>query len=182
MSIQPFISDFGRGQAVAYRHCRLLFDETERKTGVNRRTANRVYNSYISSHQTCPITPPGRPRIYSLEKRSRILAEIDINRHTTFQELGDRQGCSATTIRTIAASDGLHGHPMRKVPNVSKAGRRKRLGWVEEHLEQDLRDVIWSDEVHLTAGRDPRQSWVTRRAGEQYNPAFTKPQTSNTWR
>jgi len=38
--------------------------------------------------------------------------------------------------------------------------------------------VIWSDEVPLTAGRDPRQSWVTRRAGEQYNPAFTKPQTS----
>ncbi len=38
--------------------------------------------------------------------------------------------------------------------------------------------MIWSDEVPLTAGRDPRQSWVTRRAGEQYNPAFTKPQTS----
>jgi len=42
---------------------------------------------------------------------------------------------------------------MRKVPNVSKAGRRKRLGWVEEYLEQDWRDVIWSDEVPLTAGR-----------------------------
>ena len=152
MSIQPFISDFDPGQVVAYRVCGLLFDEIEHKTGVNRRTANRVYNSYISSHQTCPITPPGRPSIHSLKKRCR-LAEIDINRHTTFQELGDRQGCSATTIRTIAASDGLHRHPMRKVPNVSKAGRRKRLGWVEEYLEQDWRDVIWSDEVPLTAGR-----------------------------
>jgi len=67
---------------------------------------------------------------------------------------------------------------MRKVPKVTEAGRWKWLGWVEEYLEQDWRDVIWSDEVPLTAGRDPRRSWVTRRAGEQYNPGFTKPQRS----
>ncbi len=38
--------------------------------------------------------------------------------------------------------------------------------------------MIWSDEVPLTAGRDPRRTWVTRRADEQYNPGFTNPQAS----
>ncbi len=52
MSIKPHTSDFDRGQVAAYRKCGLLFDEIEGKTGVNLRTANRVYNSYISSHQT----------------------------------------------------------------------------------------------------------------------------------
>ena len=94
MSIKPHTSDFDRGQVAAYRKCSLLFGEIERKTGVNLRTANRVYNSYISSHQTSPIHPPGRPRMHPPEERRRILGEIGTNRHTTFQELGDRQGWS----------------------------------------------------------------------------------------
>jgi len=42
-------------------------------------------------------------------------------------------------------------------------------------MQRDWRAVLWTDEVPLTIGKDPRRHWVTRRVREEYEDGFVIP-------
>jgi len=42
-------------------------------------------------------------------------------------------------------------------------------------MQRDWRTVLWTDEVPLTIGKDPRRHWVTRRVREEYDDGFVIP-------
>lgn len=89
--------------------------------------------------------------------------------------MGRQDECSEQTIRRIAAEDGLHRQDMRRAPPLTPTYRTNRLRWVEENVERNWEDVLWTDEVPLMIAKDPRRKWVTRRVGEEYDEGFTVP-------
>ena len=123
------------------------------------------------------IRPPGRPELHSPSARSRILAEVDTNRHTAFKAVAGQHDCSTTTIRRIAATGGLHRQVMCRAPIFSEPTRLKRLQWAQDNEQRDWRQVLFTDAVPLTIGKDTRRKFVTRRSGEAHLPGFTLPIT-----
>jgi hypothetical protein len=60
---------------------------------------------------------------------------------------------------------------MRKPP-ITEKNRRLRLQWALEHVNWTLEQwyqILWTDETWITGGRHTR-TWVTRRAGEEWDP------------
>ncbi len=109
------------------------------------------------------------------KRRKGILATIETNRLTTFESLASQEGCSRSTIRKIAAEDGLQRHILRHAPPITDCTRVKRLQWVGDNMQRDWRTVLWTDEVPLTIGKDPRRHWVTRRVSGCYADPVIRP-------
>lgn len=109
------------------------------------------------------------------ERRREILGIIDTNRFTSFKDIGEQEDCSNDTVRRIAAEDGLHRQVMRRAPHLGQSAIAQRLRWIQENLDRDWKTILWTDEVPLTIGKDPRRRWVTRRVGEEYRDGFTVP-------
>jgi hypothetical protein len=55
---------------------------------------------------------------------------------------------------------------------ITEANRKIRLAWAEEHVKWTMDQwyrILWTDETWITGGRHTR-TWVTRRAGEEWDP------------
>ena len=171
----PYTTDFNRGRVIAYRDSGLTFKKIEEKTGVKTSTSQRLWDEWLTSEKSGPSEIPGRPTLHTPAQRRGILTDIDTNRLASSQSLGEQEGCSSATIRRIAAEDGLHRQVMRRAPIITDNTKHKRLQWVEDNINTDWHQVLWTDEVPLTIGKDPRRRWVTRRAGEAYSEGMTLP-------
>jgi hypothetical protein len=161
-------SDFERGRVIAYRDSGLTYREIEEKTAVKPTTCQRLWDEWLELGKSTYTLPSGRPLMDEPKRRRGILATIETNRLTTFESLASQEGCSRSTIRKIAAEDGLQRHIMRHAPPITDCTRVKRLQWVEDKMQRDWRTALWTDEVPLTIGKDPRRHWVTRGRGLSY--------------
>lgn len=168
-------SDFERGRVIAYRDSGLTYREIEEKTAVKQTTSRRLWDEWLELGKSTYTLPSGRPFMHEPKRRRGILATIETNRLTTFESLASQEGCSRSTIRKIAAEDGLQRHIMRHAPPITDCTRVKRLQWVEDNMQRDWRTVLWTDEVPLTIGKDPRRHWVTRRVRGEYEDGFVIP-------
>jgi len=103
-------SDFERGRVIAYRDSGLTYREIEEKTAVKRTTSRRLWDEWLELGKSTYTLPSGRPFMHEPERRRGILATIETNRLATFESLVSQEGCSQSTIRKIAAEDGLQRH------------------------------------------------------------------------
>jgi len=140
-------SDFERGRVIAYRDSGLTYREIEEKTAVKQ---TRLWDEWLELGKSTYSLPSGRPFMHEPKRRRGILATIETNRLTSFESLASQEGCSRSTIRKIAAEDGLQRHLMRHAPPITDCTRVKRLQWVEDNMQRDWRTVLWTDEVPLT--------------------------------
>ena len=80
-------------------------------------------------------------------------------------------GVKKDAIRNALAKEGFHRRLAIRKPPISETNRKIRLAWAEEHkdwtIEQWYR-ILWTDETWITGARHTR-TWVTRRAGEEWD-------------
>jgi len=169
-------SDFERGRVIAYRDSGLTYRGIEEKTAVKQTTSRRLWAEWLELGKSTYTLPSGRPFMHEPERRRGILATIETNRLTTFESLASQEGCSRSTIRKIAAEDGVQRHIMRHAPPITDCTRVKRLHWVEDNMQRDWRTVLWTDEVPLTIGKDPRRHWVHAELGRNTRTGLSYPQ------
>lgn len=168
-------SDFDRGRVVGYKDMGLNYQEIEERTGVRRSSAQRVHEDWRLDNKSTYKRPPGRNHIFPQDKQRQILGELSQNRHISFPEVGEKEGCSASTIRRIAAKDGLRRYVEQESPGLNEKVAYKRLEWARRHRDLEWKRVIWTDEVPLTENKDPRRRYITRRQGEAHKHGFVKP-------
>jgi hypothetical protein len=81
-------------------------------------------------------------------------------------------GVKKDAIRTALLREGFHRRLAMRKPPISEKNRQVRLAWALEHVDWTLKQwyqILWTDETWITAGRHTR-TWVTRRAGEEWDP------------
>ena len=96
------------------------------------------------------------------------------NRHLSFQQLAEELdfGVGRKAIRAALVKEGFHRRLAMRKPPISERNRVIRLQWAEEHLnwtQAQWNSILWTDETWITGGRHTR-TWVTRRAGEEWDP------------
>lgn len=75
-------------------------------------------------------------------------------------------------IRHALRKAGFFRRVARRKPPISEKNQLERLEFAHEHLHwtfEQWAEILWSDETWMTAGNHTRV-WVTRRAGEEYDP------------
>ena len=81
-------------------------------------------------------------------------------------------GVKKQAIRTALLREGFHRRLAIRKPPITEKNRQIRLAWAEEHVNWTLEQwyqILWTDETWITGGRHTR-TWVTRRAGEEWEP------------
>jgi hypothetical protein len=90
----------------------------------------------------------------------------------SYEQLANEPESKKHTIRNALIKEGYHRRLAMRKPPISENNRATRLAWVLEHrywtMEQWY-EILWTDETWVTGGRHTR-TWVTRRAGEEWEP------------
>ena len=117
-----------------------------------------------------------KPKIddFSLQILTEFVCASKRNRRMPFWQIPLELGwdVSADAIHTALKRAGFSRRLARKKPPISEKNRLLRLAWAIEHLDWTLEQwaaILWSDETWVN-GSHHRRTWVTRRAGEEYDP------------
>jgi hypothetical protein len=81
-------------------------------------------------------------------------------------------GVKKDAIRTALLRKGFHRRLAIRKPPITEKNREIRLTWARKHVNWTLKQwyqILWTDETWIIGGRYTR-TWVTRRAGEEWNP------------
>ena len=112
--------------------------------------------------------------IHLLSEANRHKTAVDIHAEVSPQidtEIGVR------TVRRCLNEFGLMGRVARKKPLVSKKNQKERLAFAKGHLNwtrEQWSKVVFTDESKFNRLGSDGKSYVTRRAGEEYDPKCTK--------
>ena len=157
---------------------------------------NQVYYSF--HYQFTPQKRrSGRKSIIDTPYRARLVEFVIFNRrihHLRFIDVAFKLGwdVSESAIQRALVKEGklppsisldpankLIGYYRRiarkKLP-ISEENRLRRLAWAIEHenwTREQWNTILWIDETWVTSGKHTK-TWVTRRAGEEYDPDCIK--------
>ena len=108
----------------------------------------------------------GRPPSLTPRNKRSILRDILLYPRHPWSFFAEPYGVCPTTIRDLAASDGLARHIVRCKPFLTARHIMARKQWAIDNKDRDWRRVIFTDEASFELGKC-RRSWTTRRAGEE---------------
>ncbi len=124
-----------------------------------------------------PRKRSGRPPLLTqaqVEELVEFVCASSTNRRMSFQKLAEVMdfGAKKDAIRTALLREGFHRRLAMRKPPITEKNRRLRLAWAHEHVNWSIEQwyqILWTDETWITGGRHTR-TWVTRRAGEEWDP------------
>ena len=128
----------------------------------------------------CPATPTKKPGCLPTLTQAQIddlvlyVCMSARNRRLSFQHLGEELGLGVErkAIRAALMKEGFHGRLAMKKHPLSERNQQIQLRWAQEHVncsQEQWNSIVWTDETWITGGRHTR-TWVTRRAGEKWDP------------
>lgn len=142
--------------------------------GIPDSTASDLWRKFQQTGTTHTRPRSGRPSKITNRARRSVIREARANRQKPLDEIGRLVSpvLSATSVRQILASVGLHRRKARKVVYLTKEHKKRRKAWAKEFKDWDDEDwerVIWSDESYVYIGDDRGTVWVTRGVDEAYD-------------
>jgi len=160
------------------RDCQLLhsigwsYNQIKRHTGYTVRQIQRA-----CSNRATPKKRSGRPPVLSqaqIEELIEFVCASAQNRQMSFQKLAEALdfGVKKDAIRNTLLKEGFHRRLALRKPPISEKNQRIRLAWAQEHIGWSMDqwyNILWTDETWITGGKHTR-TWVTRRAGEEWDP------------
>ena len=81
-------------------------------------------------------------------------------------------GVGKKAVRAALMKEGFHRRLVMRKPPIIERNRVIQLEWALEHVnwtQEQWYSILWTDETWITGGRHTR-TWVTRRAGEEWDP------------
>lgn len=136
-----------------------------------RQTVWRFWRKYRETGTIFPVAKRGRPRKLTAEVMELIEAAMQENDETTATEIQTRlqQALGQTlSVQSIRRGRRLLGWTYRKSAYcqlIRAVNQEKRLKWAREHLEDDFRDVIWTDET--TVQLESHKRFCCRKKGQR---------------
>jgi transposase len=133
---------------------------------------------YATSHQLTPQNRKSGPKpVINTPCRDRLVRFIQSSKETRrmqYEEVATRLGwnVSGRAIRRALKKEGFSRHIARRKPPISEANRVARLQWAREHIDwtrEQWETILWTDETWVLPGKHTR-IWVTRAAGEEWDP------------
>jgi hypothetical protein len=124
-----------------------------------------------------PKKRPGRPSILTqaqVEELVEFVCASAKNRRMSYEQLAKELefGVKKDAIRNALMEEGYYRRLAMRKPPISEKNRATRLAWSLEHRDWTMEqwyEILWTDETWVTSGRHTR-TWVTRRAGEEWEP------------
>jgi transposase len=124
-----------------------------------------------------PQKRSGRPPILTqaqIEELIEFISASTINRRMSYEKLSEvmQFGVGKKGIRAALEREGYNRRLATRKPPISEKNRVIRLAWAQEHLNWSLEQwyqILWTDETWIIGGRHTR-TWVTRKAGEEWDP------------
>jgi transposase len=147
--------------------------EAARTVNMKYSTARDIWKKYQKHGTTANRPRSGQPRKVTDHTVRQMVRIAMKSRRKPFREIGNEvvPNLAETTVRRLLADEGFHRRVARKVPYLTKAHKRHRLGWARlyrRYQEKQWGRVIWSDEAYVYLGDDRGRVYVTRRSHEEY--------------
>jgi hypothetical protein len=128
--------------------------------------------------RTTPKKKSGRPPILSqaqVEELVEFVCASSKNRRMSYQQLAEVMdfGVKKQPIRSALLREGFHRRLAMRKPPITEKNRVIQKDWALEHVGWTMaqwHEILWTDETWITGGRHTR-TWVTRRPGEEWDPA-----------
>ena len=160
----PELTEADRGGIIALQKAKKTYAEiSELMDGIPVSTVCRTIQRYNKYNTVKSLPRSGRPRILNPHKEARILQLIKANRKASFRTIAEQTGfTTARQVARVAERAGYHRRIARRKPFVSEATRTKRIQWAHANTGRNWHGVLWSDEVGLGTGNQPKRQMVTR--------------------
>ena len=175
------LTDFQKGQIVAYKDCNLSYREISERITVPRSTIASFYQRYMADgnvlqhkRQLC-----GRHRITTAEQ-DKVFSDISTN--NPFASLPEIRQIASETLPNVPSTSTICRRLRKKgLPSRSPAKKCKlteinmiaRYTWAELHLhwKGEWQHVIFTDESSFQLNTLSRQ-FVRRPSGKRYTPEY----------
>ena len=125
-----------------------------RKYGFRYSTAWDLWAKFKETGTTHTRPCPGRPKKVTDRVRRLLVRNATKSRRTNLLTLGSevQPKLSTTTVRRILVHEGYHRRVARRAPYLTKAHKKARVAWAEEHqgdTTETWSQVIFSDECYV---------------------------------
>jgi len=168
------LTDFEKGQIVAYRDCGLTYDQISKKINRPASTISGFYAQFQKDGRIERKQGSGRKRkTTELEDRD-ILITAKKRRKITAKEIKNEFNLPVTerTICNRLNEFGFHSFFTVKKPFISEQNQQSRLAFAKEYKDKPVqfwRSVLWSDESQFVLRFQGRER-VWRLPNERYAP------------
>lgn len=161
------------------RDCQLLHNIGWSYSQIHRHTGYTIRQIQLACKPEGRATPrksTGRPPILTqaqVEELVEFVCASSENRRMSFQKLAEVMdfGVKKQAIRSALLREGFHRRLAMRKPPISETNQKIRKAWALEHVNWTMEqwyEILWTDETWITGGRHTR-TWVTRRAGEEWD-------------
>ena len=145
------LSEFEKGQIVAYDDCGLSLREIGRKLGRDHGGIGKFLKKYKETGNHLRQRGSGRKRATTASEDKKIIRAAKRRRTITAKEIKTNLNLNVTekTIRNRLNEIGFSSVFQIRKPWVNEINRQKRVEWAQEHLNwtiDDWKRVLWSDE------------------------------------
>ena len=128
---------------------------------------------YVDTGSIARRPGSGRPTKATEEVRVIVESEMREDDERTAAELCDRlasagHAMSESTVLRCRTSLGWTRRGSAYCQLIREVNKEKRLAWAKEHLHDDFRDVIWTDET--TVQLESHRRFACRKKGEAPRP------------
>ncbi len=168
------LSDFEKGQIVAYRDCNLSYSKISKKINRAVSTISGFFLQYQKDGRIERKSGSGRKRMTTeLEDRD-ILIAAKRRRKITAKEIKKENELNVTeqTIRNRLHEFGFHSFFTVKKPFISQHNQQRRLKFAKKYKDKPIefwKSVLWSDESTFVL-RFQGKERVWRLPNERYEP------------
>lgn len=175
------LTDFQKGQIVAYKDCNLSYNEISQRIMVSRSTIASFYQRYMADgnvlqhkRQLC-----GR-HCKTTAEQDKVFCNIATN--NPFTSLSKIQQIAGATLPNIPSTSticrrlrksGLPSRSPAKKCKLTEINMIARYTWAEQHLQwnEEWQRVIFTDESSFQLNALSRQ-FVRRPSGKRYTPEY----------
>lgn len=161
---------------VIFKEAGYKVTEIIEKTGVQRRTINRVLKKYEEEGTLERKQGSGRPAKFDERGARHLISVILKDRRLSLHEIiaSIPEEASISTVKKVLHEEGYFNRVARRKPYLSNSHVARRLKFAKEHVNWDVemwKKVIWTDESSFEIGKKSGQVHIWRKAGEAYKTA-----------
>ena len=157
-----------RGQIVGMQKAGLSHTKIAKKLDIPPGSVSTTIRRFKATGATDSRPRGKRPPKLDKHARRRVLGDIDLNPHQTWDKLGTKEAVSGRTVARMAHIEGLHKRKARPKPFLTPPQVQKRLRWAQDVQDMDWGRVICTDEASCETGEKKGPTYTIRRAGEAF--------------
>lgn len=168
---QSELSEANCGRILALHEEGYSYREIAARVPVSASGAYKIVQRYQNHNTYHSLPRSGRPPALPVRTRRLILRTIRSNRFDPYRVIAQRIGwVTMSQVAQVAREEGYRRCVAVTKPFLKPKMVTQRIEWAETNDGRDWESVIWTDEVVIETGAQPKRLMVTRKPVEEYLP------------